>query len=198
MKICRALLFATCLMTGSGCGDTPTTPSATEGKRPDSNKSAAAQPENLEKPPPQKSTQPARTSPPTTEPELALARAKIEGKMVFIEFSASWCPPCQQMKRDTFANPRVQAKLAEYVTLFLWTPTAIRSWPSVSRARTSRRISSCDPDQGVIQAETGIPGSERLPELVERIEMTRAFGHLAKRRPSRTSAECSARPRHGR
>ena len=39
----------------------------------------------------------------------ALARAEAENKLVFVDVYASWCGPCKQLKRTTFADPATAA-----------------------------------------------------------------------------------------
>jgi len=37
----------------------------------------------------------------------ALALAKKENKLIFLDISASWCGPCKMLKRNTFSNNEV-------------------------------------------------------------------------------------------
>lgn len=43
----------------------------------------------------------------------ALSRASAEGKLVFVDFYATWCMPCKWMDKTTFTNPEVVGALSE-------------------------------------------------------------------------------------
>jgi thiol:disulfide interchange protein len=117
MRQTSIAILVLCSLGIVGCGDTPTSlpkeaAKATESPKPAASGTTTGQ-ERM--PPPE---QPESSQAPT-EWGQALARAKAENKLVFVEFSATWCPPCQQMKHDTFANAQVRTKLADYVPLFV-------------------------------------------------------------------------------
>ena len=43
--------------------------------------------------------------------EEAIAKASAEGKLVFMDFYASWCTPCKWMEQTTFSDTRVASTL---------------------------------------------------------------------------------------
>jgi len=45
------------------------------------------------------------------------ARIKSSGKPLMLDFYADWCVSCKEMERETFADPRVQQKLAGFTVL---------------------------------------------------------------------------------
>ena len=41
-----------------------------------------------------------------TNLESALARAKTEKKIVFVDVWAAWCGPCKRLQKDVFPSPQ--------------------------------------------------------------------------------------------
>ena len=45
----------------------------------------------------------------------ALQRAEGSGRLVLLDLSADWCPPCQKMEQDVFSSPEFAAELEKLV-----------------------------------------------------------------------------------
>ncbi len=53
--------------------------------------------------------------------EGALAKAKVENKLVFIDFTGYTCTNCRWMESNMFPKPEVKTELAKFVTVRLYT-----------------------------------------------------------------------------
>ncbi len=53
----------------------------------------------------------------SAELDVALAQAKLQGKIAAFDFYADWCVSCKEMERFTFTDVRVKAQLANLVLL---------------------------------------------------------------------------------
>ena len=49
--------------------------------------------------------------------EQTLKSAKADGKMVFMDIYADWCPPCKMLESDTFTDSAVIKALQDYVLI---------------------------------------------------------------------------------
>lgn len=54
-----------------------------------------------------------------TNYETALATAKKEGKPIILVFSATWCPPCQSMKKSVYPSAEVKPLHDKFVWAYL-------------------------------------------------------------------------------
>ncbi|MDE2140950.1 MAG: hypothetical protein KGJ84_00890 [Elusimicrobia bacterium] len=52
-------------------------------------------------------------------PAEAQARAKKEGKLLFIDFYGIWCPPCNDLEEHAYPTPQFRAASADFVKLGL-------------------------------------------------------------------------------
>lgn len=95
----------------------------------------------------------------------ALLRARQEGRPVLVDFSATWCAPCQRFARETLASPEVAGALEGFVVLTV----DADAHPEAARALGVRALPSVRllrPDgMEVTRLERFVSASELLPLL---------------------------------
>lgn len=110
--------------------------------------------------------------------DRALDSAKTDGKVVFLEFGATWCEPCKRLKATTLSDPRVTSWLGERALTLeididqlpqLAAEFKVRSAPTMLFVRPDRtvlgRITGYrDPDAFLNEAERRIQGISATSE----------------------------------
>ena len=110
--------------------------------------------------------------------DRALDSAKTDGKVVFLEFGATWCEPCKRLKATTLSDPRVTSWLGERALTLeididqlpqLAAEFKVRSVPTMLFVRPDRtvlgRITGYrDPDAFLNEAERRFQGISAMSE----------------------------------
>lgn len=111
----------------------------------------------------------------TAEP-LALDQARVLRRPVFVDFSAKWCAPCEEMNRTTFGDPRVIEKLAtEWVA---WKVDATFTTPELKSILDRYDVVGW-PTLLFLDADgREIPKSRQVGEVLSANELLRLLDHL--------------------
>lgn len=54
-----------------------------------------------------------------TDLDAALEESRRSGRLVFVDFSADWCPPCIVMKHDVWPDPAVERAMLSFVPVLV-------------------------------------------------------------------------------
>jgi thiol:disulfide interchange protein len=89
-----------------------------------------------------------------TDYDAALARAKAEGKPLFIDFTGYTCTNCRWNERNVFPDPVVKAALSKYVLVQLYTDGGVDG-PKNQKLQESKFGDIALPLYGVVNSATG-------------------------------------------
>ncbi len=113
----------------------------------------------------------------TTE-SVALNQAHILGRPVFVDFSAKWCAPCEEMNRTTFRDSRVMEKLAnEWVA---WKVDATFTTPELRGVLDRYNVMGWPTLLFLTVDGKEIPRSRRVGEVLSADELIRVLDRLRK------------------
>jgi len=102
-----------------------------------------------------------------------LENAKQEGKLVMLDFYASWCAACKELDHETYANPDVAAKLADYVNVKL---DFTRSSETTEALTEKYQIPGLpvvifmDAQGNILKRITGFVDAKKMLNILEEIE----------------------------
>ena len=99
--------------------------------------------------------------------------AKREDKLVMLDFYASWCAACKELDHQTYADPAVAAKLANYVNIKL---DFTRSSETTEALTEKYQIPGLpvvifmDAEGTVLKRFTGFVGAEKMLGILDEVE----------------------------
>lgn len=116
-----------------------------------------------------------------TRYKKALEQAEKEDKLIFVDFTASWCGPCQKMEREVFNDPDVAAFFnANFINLQLDEKQS-RGTMSKYGVRAFPTLMFLTPDKEVIVKASGGLAATSLIFLSKHAN---SLYHLKKNKPS--------------
>lgn len=97
--------------------------------------------------------------------DTAIEQAQAEGKLIFLDVYADWCPPCQRMEAETFTDQAVISALQDYVPLKVDSDAN----PDIARQYGVQALPTLfvlTPDGSPVYRQEGFASAEGLIELL--------------------------------
>lgn len=105
-------------------------------------------------------------------------QAKVLQRPIFVDFSAKWCAPCEEMNRTTFRDPRVIEKLAqEWVA---WKVDATFTTPEIKKILDQYHVLGWPTMLFLDMNGQEIPNSRRVGEVLSAEQLLQILDQLRK------------------
>ncbi len=109
------------------------------------------------------------------DPAAALARAKREGKLLFIDFYGIWCPPCNDLDEHAYPTPAFKTAAADFVLVGLDVDTpASHDWKARFRVGGYPTLVVADADLREIARVVGYHSGPALAKTLRAALAARA------------------------
>jgi thiol-disulfide isomerase/thioredoxin len=101
--------------------------------------------------------------------DAAFARARAEGKPVFLYWGAEWCPPCHELKASVFSRPDFQQKAKLFIPVYLdGDTTGAQKWGDVFKVSGYPTVVILNADRHEL---TRIAGGMDLSQYAESLDL---------------------------
>lgn len=109
--------------------------------------------------------------------DAAFARAKAEGKPVFLYWGAEWCPPCHELKASVFSRADFQQKAKLFVPVYLdGDTTGAQKWGDVFHVSGYPTVVILDAERREL---TRMSGGMDLSQYAESLDLVLGDVHPA-------------------
>ena len=99
--------------------------------------------------------------------DAAVVESRHSGKPILLYFTANWCGPCQQMKRQTWNDPNVSAAVDRWIPVKI----DVDQHPDLARrfgATSIPRLLVLDADQNPVKIRTGFGKANEIVAWLNR------------------------------